>query len=79
MTVFTVLYRVHHSDRDHRASFSTPLERAIFVTGVSPYARILEETAEERCCLGNDPACPEHGVAASNARENDFYRRHARG
>ena len=26
-------------------------------------------------CTGNDPACPVHGVAASNARENAFYQR----
>lgn len=33
---------------------------------------------EHRCCDGNDPACTTHGVAASNARENDFYRRNPR-
>ena len=30
----------------------------------------------QRCCDGNDPSCPVHGVAASNARQNDFYRNH---
>ena len=26
------------------------------------------------CCNGNDPACPTHGVAASNARQNERMR-----
>ena len=26
------------------------------------------------CCTGNDPACPTHGIAASNARQNDYWR-----
>lgn len=25
-------------------------------------------------CTGNDPGCPIHGVAASNARQNAFFR-----
>lgn len=36
------------------------------------------DMVEDRCCDGNDPACTTHGVAASNARENDFYRRNPR-
>lgn len=39
----------------------------------------VERRAADRfkslCCTGNDPACPTHGVAASNARENDYWRR----
>jgi len=31
------------------------------------------------CCNGSDPDCPTHGIAASNARQNEFYRRHPRG
>lgn len=27
------------------------------------------------CCNGNDPACPTQGVAASNARQNDYWQR----
>lgn len=30
-------------------------------------------------CHGSDPDCPVHGVAAFNARQNEFYRRHPRG
>lgn len=33
--------------------------------GTSPY-----DLNVKRCCDGNDPACPTHGVAASNARQN---------
>ena len=28
-----------------------------------------------KCCNGNDPACPTHGVAASNARQNEYWKR----
>ena len=27
------------------------------------------------CCNGSDPACPAHGIAASNARQNDYWKR----
>lgn len=26
------------------------------------------------CCDGNDPACPTHGVRASNARQNEYLK-----
>lgn len=29
----------------------------------------------ERCCTGNDPTCPTHGIAASNARQNEYWKR----
>ena len=28
-----------------------------------------------KCCNGSDPACPTHGIAASNARQSDYWRR----
>lgn len=37
--------------------------------------RIINNAMPRVCCDGNDPACPIHGVAASNARQNEFYRR----
>lgn len=29
---------------------------------------------ETPCCNGSDPACPVHGIAASNDRQNTFLR-----
>lgn len=46
---------------------------------VLPDGTVREEGPEPRCCDGNDPACPVHGVAASNARQNEFYKRNPRG
>jgi hypothetical protein len=36
-----------------------------------------QELAREalRCCTGSDPACPTHGIAASNARQDAYWRR----
>ena len=28
-----------------------------------------------RCTSVNDPACPSHGIAASNARQNTYWQR----
>lgn len=30
------------------------------------------------CADRNDPNCPEHGIAASNARQSEFYARNDR-
>jgi hypothetical protein len=37
--------------------------------------RLAAEIALACCCDGNDPACPRHGIAASNARQNDYWQR----
>lgn len=41
---------------------------------VSPDGTFREELITGACCDGNDPACPIHGVAASNARQNEFLK-----
>lgn len=60
------------------ASFGTAEARRRFVLDMTE-GRQLTFSEWQTCARPcDDQACPEHGVAASNARQNEFYRRHAR-
>jgi hypothetical protein len=73
---YHVRFRVYSTNAVKERSFDTALARTLFVIGLESngLATVIEEWTDVRCCDGNDPACPTHVVAASNARQNERMR-----
>jgi len=74
MTQYCVRLRFRNTGQISVAKFDSATERELWIAGLDSFAEFLEQWVSNCTCAELPQGCEIHGVAASNARQNEFMR-----